>query len=513
MSEITKGTDMNSGEPKYSLREEKASTSDKKREEAQDVLAVGLTHSTEEVQETAQREGVSGQAMSFKETPAISKDGGWVETRLKLITQMARDDSKLKFTSIAHMLNEEHLEQCYGLLKKDKASGIDGVTVEEYGVNLKENLKDLVSRMKALHYYPQAVRRVYIPKGEGKVRGLGIPAVEDKIVQMGIKRILEAIYEVDFSDSSYGFRPKRSCHTALSELDKEITTRPINAVAEVDIEKFFDTVDHKWLMECLKQRISDPSFLRLIVRFLKAGIIEEGKYRETDKGTPQGGVLSPMLANIYLHYILDLWFEKEAKKEIKGYSKLIRYADDFVVCFGERESAIKFMEMLKERFAKFGLRISEEKSRVIDFGRKVWEDDNRRGGNGTTFDFLGFTHYGDKTRSGGYKVGRKTSKKKYIQKMREMKEWLKSIRNLVKLKVWWKILQVKLTGHYRYYGMSGNSRMINEYYQETSKLAFKWINRRSQKKSCTYAQYRSGLKEMLPKPKIYHNIYKLRLSV
>jgi len=445
MSEITKGTDMNSGEPKYSLREEKASTSDKKQEEAEDILAVGLTHITEEVQETAQREGVSSQTMSFKETPAISRNGTWVETRLKLITQMAKDDSKVKFTSIAHILNEEHLEQCYGLIKKDKASGIDGVTWEEYGVRLKENLKDLVNRMKTLSYYPQAVRRVYIPKGEGKLRGLGIPTVEDKIVQMGIKRILEAIWEEDFSDSSYGFRPKRSCHTALNELDKTIMTKPINAVAEIDIEKFFDTVDHKWLMECLKQRINDPSFLRLIVRFLKAGVEEEGKYKATEKGTPQGGVLSPMLANIYLHYILDLWFEKTAKKEISGYSKLIRYADDFVVCFEEKESAIKFMGMVKERFAKFGLRMSEEKSRVVEFGRKVSEENNWKGGKGTTFDFLGFTHFGEKTRRGKYKVGRKTSKKKFIQKMKEMNDWLKSIRNRIKLKEWWKILCVKLT--------------------------------------------------------------------
>jgi len=504
---------MNSGEPKHSLEKEKVSTSDKKREEAEDVLAVGLIHSTEEEQETAWREGISSQAKCFEETSAIMKDGARMETKLKHITKRAKDEPKYRYTRLMHLLNEEHLEQCYWMLKKDKASGIDGVTVEEYGVNLKENLKDLIGRMKALHYYPQAVRRVYIPKGEGKVRRLGIPSVEDKIVQMGIKRILEAIYEADFSDSSYGFRPKRSCHIALDELDKTIMTRPINAVAEIDIEKFFDTVDHKWLMECLKQRISDTSFLRLIVRFLKAGVIEEGKYEATNKGTPQGGVLSPMLANIYLHYILDLWFEKVAKKELAGYSKLIRYADDFVVCFEERESAIKFIEMLKIRFAKFGLRMSEGKSRVVDFGRKVWEDNNQRGRKGTTFDFLGFTHFGEETRRGKYKVGRKTSRKKFIQKMQEMSEWMKSIRNLVKLKEWWKILQIKMTGHYRYFGMSGNKRMLYIYYQEVSRLAYKWINRRSQKKSCTHAQYCEGLKRKLPMPKIYHNIYTLKPSV
>jgi len=508
VSEITKGKDMNLGEPKYS-RKEYASTSCKRQGEAKDVLAVGLTRITKEVKETLQREGVSNQAMSFKETPAIGKDGTWVETRLKLITQMAKDNSKVKFTSIAHILNEEYLEQCYWLLKKDKASGIDGVTVEEYGVNLKENLKELVNRMKALHYYPQSVKRVYIPKGEGKVRGLGIPTVEDKIVQMGIKKILEAIYEVDFTDSSYGFRPNRSCHKALNELDKTVMTRPINAIVDMDIEKFFDSVNHKWLMECLKQRISDPSFLRLIVRFLKAGIIEEGKYRETDKGTPQGGVISPILANIYLHYILDLWFEKVAKKEIRGYAKLIRYADDFVVCFEDIEAAGKFKGMLKERFAKFGLKIAEGKSQVIEFGRKVWEITNREGGKVGTFEFLGFTHFCDKTRRGKFKVGRKTSQKKYNQKMKAMNKWLRNVRNLVKLKEWWKVLEAKLTGHYRYFGISGNTKMINKFYHKTSKLVYKWINRRSQKKSCTYAKYCQYWKDKLPKPKIYYSIYTL----
>ena len=508
MSEITKGKDMNSGEPKYSRREN-ASTSNKMQEEAKDILAVGLTRSTTEVKETLRREGVSSQAMSFKETPAISQDGTWVETRLKLITQMAKDDSKVKFTSIAHILNEGHLEQCYKALKKNKASGIDGVTVEEYGVDLGKNLKELVIRMKALQYYPQAVRRVYIPKGEGKVRGLGIPSVEDKIVQMGAKRVLEAIYEVDFSDSSYGFRPGRSCHQALDVLDKTIMTRPINAVVEVDIEKFFDNVDHKWLMECLKQRISDPNFLRLVVRFLKAGIIEEGEYAESDKGTPQGGVLSPLLANIYLHYVLDLWFEKIAMKELKGYMRLIRYCDDFVVCFEEVEAAGKFMEMLKVRLSKFGLKIAEDKSRVIEFGRKVWKDTNGKGGKPATFDFLGFTHFCDKTRRGKFKVGRKTARKKFIQKMKAMNEWLKGVRNLTKLPEWWKVLKVKLTGHYRYYGISGNRKSMDRFYEETTKLAYKWINLRSQKKSYAYEQYDLYWKVKLPKPKIYHNIYTL----
>ena len=508
MSEITKGNGMNSGEPEYSQKEN-ASTSNKMQGEAEGILAVGLTRNTDEAHESGQREGVSNQAKRFEEIPTVQGDGEWVETKLKRITQLARENPKNKFSTLAYLLNEGYLEQCYGELKKDKACGIDGVTVEGYGVNLKENLKDLVGRMKALHYYPQAVKRVYIPKGEGKRRGLGIPAVEDKIVQMGIKRILEAIYEVDFSDSSYGFRPGRSCHKALDVLDKTLMTKPINAIVDVDIEKFFDNVDHKWLMKCLEQRINDPNFLRLIVRFLKAGIIEEGEYAESDKGTPQGGVLSPILANIYLHYILDLWFEKVAKRQLKGYAGLIRYCDDFVVCFEEVESAGKFMEMLKERIAKFGLKTAGDKSRVIEFGRRIWEKKNREGGKAETFDFLGFTHFCDKTRRGKFKVGRKTAKKKFIQKMKAMNEWLKSVRNLVTLEEWWKVLKPKLVGHYRYYGVSGNKVIITKFYQKTSSLAFKWMNRRSQKKSCTYEKYCRYLLNTLPKPKIYHLTYTL----
>jgi len=396
---------MNSGEPKYSEKGEYVLTSRKRQGETKDTLAVGLTHTTDETQEIGWREGVSRDAQSFEETPAILRDGAGVETKLKLITQRAKESPKFKFTSLAHLLNEGFLEQCFKALKKNKASGIDGVKVEEYEVKLGENLKDLVERMKALHYYPQAVRRVNIPKPDGKTRPLGIPTVEDKIVQMGIKRILEAIFEVDFSDSSYGFRPNRSCHDALDVLDKTIMTKSVNAIVDMDIEKFFDTVDHKWLMECLRQRINDPSLLRLIVRFLKAGIMEEGKYSEVDKGTPQGGILSPILSNIYLHFILDLWFERVARKQFRGFAKLVRYADDFVVCFENRDEAIRFSEMLKQRLAKFGLKVAESKSRVIEFGRRVWEKARREGGKVATFDFLGFTHFCDKTRKGKFKLG------------------------------------------------------------------------------------------------------------
>jgi RNA-directed DNA polymerase len=431
-------------------------------------------------------------------------------TKLESLTLRAREDPKCQFTSLAHLLSEDFLRECFRELKRDKASGIDGVTVQEYEVKLEENLKDLVGRMKAKRYRPQPVRRAYIPKPDGSKRGLGIPAVEDKIVQMGIKKILEAIFEVDFMDVSYGFRPNRSCHDALDVLDKLIMTKPINYIVDVDIEKFFDTIDHGWLMRCLRERIRDTSLLRLIVRFLKAGVMEEGKYLEVDRGTPQGGVISPILANIYLHYVLDLWFERVVKKQLTGYAQLVRYCDDFIVCFQRGNGAKVFEEMLKERLGKFGLKVAEGKSRVIGFGRYEWEKVRQEGGEVATFDFLGFTHYCDKTRRGKFKLGRKTSSKKYRQKMKAVNQWLKRVRNQVTLAEWWKVYRLKLLGHYRYYGISGNMLALRRFFRETSELGFKWINRRSQKKSFTYAQYCNFKKyNPLPEPKIYHLTYTL----
>ena len=258
----------------------------------------------------------------------MHRNGDWVQTKLKLITSRAQRDRGCRFTTLAYLLDEGFLAQCFMELKREKAPGIDGVRWEEYAEKLTENLRGLVSRLKAKRYWPQPVKRVYIPKDEKTVRPLGLPVVEDKVVQMGITRILEAIFEVDFLEISYGFRRNRSCHDALDRLNKVIMTKPVNYLVEADIRGFFEHVDHKWMMECLRQRISDPSFLRLIGRFLRAGIMEEGKYIETDEGTPQGGVLSPVLSNIYLHYVLDLWFEKRLRRELCGYAEENRYADD-----------------------------------------------------------------------------------------------------------------------------------------------------------------------------------------
>jgi RNA-directed DNA polymerase len=433
-----------------------------------------------------------------------------MSTKLSSLTQRARRKPKEKFTTLMQLLTVDFLRDCFQELKRDRAPGVDGVTVREYEVDLEERLLDLVARLKSWRYRPQPVRRVYIPKPKGGKRPLGIPAVEDKVVQMALKRILEAIFEVDFLDVSFGFRPKRGCHQALRVVDEAVMTRPVSYIVDIDIEKFFDTVDHKWLMRCLRERVSDPKLLRLVGRFLRAGVLEEGRYYEVDRGTPQGGVLSPLLANIYLHYVLDLWFERLEKKRHAGFSQLIRYADDFLVCFEKEADARAFAETLKERLDKFGLRISGEKSRVIEFGRYPWYRAQREHRKLATFDFLGFTHYCGKSRKGSFKLGLRTSGVRYRQKVKELNQWLRSVRSSVELSEWWEGLRVRLVGRYRYYGVSGNSRKLNAFYDRALKLAYKWINKRSQKRSCNWEQFHGYLRHHpLPLPRIYHRLYTL----
>ena len=426
-------------------------------------------------------------------------------TKLLKITEVATRNTTYKFTSLASLINEEFLERSFHELNKHKATGIDGVSLEEYGIALKENIHNLHEKMLKFSYRPQPVRRVGIPKANGKTRMLGIPTVEDKIVQRAIAQILEAIYEPAFLDMSYGFRPNRSCHDALEKLNKAIVTQPTNYIIDADIKGFFDNVKHEWIIKFLEHRIADRNFIRLIVRFLKSGIMEEGKYYATETGTPQGGVISPILSNIYLHYVLDLWVERSVKKKCKGYVEAIRYADDFVICVKYQEDAEDIVKMLRERLNKFGLELSEEKTRVIRFGRFAKEKQKKP----PPFDFLGITHYCDTSRNGKFKVGRQTSRKKLISKLKEINAWLKKVRNLFPIEKIWTTLKQKLRGHYQYYGISGNSRKIASYYYSVIKLSFKWLNRRSQKKSYSWQGFIKYLKKYpLPLPKIYHGYVK-----
>jgi len=430
--------------------------------------------------------------------------------KLALISERARREPRYQFTCLAHLLNEGFLKECYYSLGRDRASGIDGVSWKEYGKQLDENLNNLVTRMKAKRYKPLPVKRVYIPKNEHEERPLGLPALEDKIVQKAISRILEAIYEADFLDCSYGFRPERNCHQAIDAVDKTIMTKPINCVIEADIKGYFDNVSHKWMMEFLQVRIKDPSFLLLIRRFLKAGYFEAGRIVATEQGTPQGGNLSPMLSNVFLHYVLDLWFEKKARPHTRGACHLVRYADDFICMVQYIDDAQRIEQALRERFAKFDLELHPEKTRVISFGRYERQNAKRQSRRTNTFDFLGFTHYCDTSRKGKFIVGRKTSGKKFRMKCKEMNNWLKKMRNYKQSKEWWPILQAKLRGHYQYYGVSGNMQSLKRFYSLTLRMTLKWLNRRSQRKSYSWEGFYRYLDHYpLPEPKIVHNLYTL----
>jgi RNA-directed DNA polymerase len=432
-------------------------------------------------------------------------------TKLLLLAERARREPRCQFTSLAHLLDAEYLAACYHLLGRDRACGVDGVTWKEYGERLEENLRDLVIRMKAKRYKPQPAKRVYIPKDEHSQRPLGLPALEDKIVQKGIAEILTAIYEADFLDCSYGFRPGRGCHQALNAVDKTIMAQPINYVIDADIKAFFDSVSHAGMMRCLRVRIKDPNFLLLIERFLKAGYFEAGAIVATERGTPQGGNLSPMLSNIFLHYVLDLWFEKRIKRQVRGVSVLVRYADDFVCMTQQEQDAQNIVQAIRGRFAEFDLELHPEKTRVISFGRNERQKARRDRRRPNTFDFLGFTHYCDRNRRGKFMVGRKTSSKKFRKKCRELNEWLKAVRNACSVKEWWPTLKAKLTGHYQYYGISGNSRRLSEFFRIVVRMAWKWLNRRSQRRSFTWEQFWKYLKcYPLPEPRIVHKTYALK---
>lgn len=434
-----------------------------------------------------------------------------METKLTRIAEKARENPKLKFTTLVHLINEETLMTAHVGMSERKALGVDGVGKEEYGENPEANLKDLVARMKRQAYKPQAVRRVYIPKpGSNKKRPLGIPAYEDKLVQAVVARILNAIYEQDFLGCSYGFRPGRSCHDALKALGAIIENWPINYIVDADIKGFFDHVDHEWMVKFLKLRIADPNMLRLIVRFLKAGIIEAGVNHDTPEGTPQGGVISPILANIYLHYVLDVWFYSTVRKHCKGEAHMVRYADDFVCCFQFEEDARSFYNALQARLKRFNLEIAEEKSRIIAFGRQAEAKSQAGGKKPETFDFLGFTHYCSRSKKGKFRVKRKTSKKKYKASILRCKEWFKKQRNLPAPYIIMK-MRPKLWGNYLYYSITDNIRTMYQFLYEVEKLLFKWLNRRSQRKSFDWDKFRLFLRKFpLPGPRVLVNIYDLK---
>lgn len=434
-----------------------------------------------------------------------------METVFARIAEVVERHPEGKLQTLVHAINQETLIEQHKRMLGSKATGVDGIAKQDYEENLTANIEDLMRRMKNQAYKPQPVRRAYIPKvGSDKMRGLGIPAYEDKLVQGVIAKVMNIIYEPKFLKRSYGFRPKLSCHDAIKELGNIIERKKISYIVDADIKGFFDNVDHDWLMKFLEHDIEDKNFLRLIKRFLKAGIMEEGNYLRSDLGTPQGGIISPILANVYLHFVLDLWFEKIIKKYMQGDCEIVRYADDFVCCFQYKNEAELFYKELIKRLEKFNLQIAEDKTKIIEFGRFAEEDRKGRGeGKPETFDFLGFTHYCSKSKNGYFRVKRKTSRKKFHAKAMVMKEWMKEnmhtpIINLIKK------LNIKLIGHYRYYGVTDNYRSIEKFYKLAYKRLYKILKRRTRKDGLTWHIYDKILEfNPILKPKIYVNVYDL----
>jgi group II intron reverse transcriptase/maturase len=415
----------------------------------------------------------------------------------------------MAMTTLAHHIDVSFLHEAYRRTRKDGAAGVDGQTAEEYAEDLFGNLQRLLDRFKSGTYRAPSIRRVYIPKGDGKrTRPIGIPTFEDKILQRAVAMVLEAIYEQDFLDCSYGFRPGRSAHQALEVLWKGLMEMGGGVVIELDIEAFFDSLDRSHLRHMLDQRVRDGVLRRQIDKWLKAGVLEGGTVKYPKAGTPQGGVVSPLLANIYLHEVLDRWFESTVKPRLEGQAFLVRYADDAVLVFSSPKDARRVMEVLAKRFAKYGLTIHPQKTRVIDFRRP--RPQQRRGGNG--FDFLGFAHYWGLSRKGGWVVKRKTAPKRLTRAIKAIATWCKEHRHWP-VKVQQQALVRKLRGHCAYYGITGNSHSLGCFRHEMARSWQKWLNRRSQKKSMPWDRFRRLLKRYpLPSARAIHSVYRQAAS-
>jgi RNA-directed DNA polymerase len=426
-------------------------------------------------------------------------ESGNVRTKQQRIAKLAELMPEAGFTSLAYHIDLEWLYEAYKRVRKKGAAGVDEVTAEEYERDLEANLRSLLERFKSGRYYAPPVKRVYIPKGDGKMRPIGIPALEDKILQRAVVMVLEPLYEVDFLDVSYGFRPGRSVHKALEELWNRVMDMGGCWVLEVDIKSYFDTVGHAHLREFVKKRVRDGVILRTIGKWLKAGVMEDGAIHYPEEGTPQGGVMSPLLSNIYLHEVLDVWFEQEVRPCLKGEAALIRFADDYVIlCTSERD-AHRIAVVLPKRFGKYGLSIHEEKTRLLDFHRPRSEAKKT-----ATFVFLGFTHYWGLSRKGNRVVKRKTAKKKLKAAIRRVYQWCKHHRH-DPVKEQWKSIILKLSGHYQFYGITGNWRSLESFYEAVKRSWRKWLDRRSRGKDMPWAKFvRLLTRYPLPGPRITH---------
>lgn len=427
-------------------------------------------------------------------------------TKLNRITWLSKQDSRKEFECLMHLYNQESLIECFHELDKNKAVGVDGITKMAYGANLSSNIEMLVTQMKKMAYRPGPVREVFIPK-EGKpgaTRPLGISNLEDKIVQKMTQKVLESIYEPIFLNCSHGFRPERSCHTAIEALMNHLYENGIQTIIDIDLKNFFGTIEHRLLEEILKEKIKDPKFMRYISRMFKSGVLTEGELTVNEQGVPQGSICSPILSNVFAHYAIDIWIEEMVRPACKGNVSLFRYADDAVICCQYNEDAQRIRETLAKRLGKFKLQLNEEKTKLVPFNK----EEAARGVQQGTFDFLGFTFYWGKSRKGRIIPKLRTRTKTMRAKLKKVNEWARKVRNARPLKEIWATLKAKLRGHIQYYGVSHNAARVTQFLRETTKIMFKWLNRRSQKKSFTWEKFGRFMEaNPLPTTRIVHRLF------
>jgi group II intron reverse transcriptase/maturase len=430
------------------------------------------------------------------------------------VREAAQRDQRLRFTNLLHHITPELLRASFFDLKKHAAPGVDDQTWNDYAEDFEHKIDDLFARIHRGAYRAKPSKRTYIPKADGKLRPLGIAALEDKIVQQATRTILECIYEQDFLGFSYGFRPRRSQHDALDALYVGIMKRKVNWILDADIRGFFDNISHEWLMKFLEHRIADPRMLRLLKKWLRAGVSEDGEWSPTNVGTPQGAVISPLYANVFLHYVLDLWIDDWRRRHARGEVIIVRYADDFVVGFREESDARRCLADLKERFTKFNLELHPEKTRLIEFGRYAAERRSRRNADPPeTFDFLGFTHICSRTRRGDFTILRTTARKKFQAKLRDLKTKLKRMRHvdIADVGQW---LQSVLRGWYRYYAVPGNYRRLQQFREAIQLMWLRVLQRRSQRgRRFTWAKFAKVCQRWLPTPKILHPYPNVRFEL
>lgn len=430
-------------------------------------------------------------------------------TKLQWIAQVSKNKPGVALTNLAHHIDIEFLHEAYWRTRKDSAVGVDNQTAKQYEANLESNLQSLLTRFKAGTYRAPVLRRAYIPKGDGKsLRALGMPTFEDKVLQRAVTMVLEAVYEQEFLPCSYGSRPKRSAHQALKALRDDLMEMEGGTVLELDIQKFFDNINHSQLREILDKRIGDGVLRKAIDKWLKTGVFEDGRITLPTKGAPQGGVCSPILSNIYLHEVLDLWFEQIVKPRMKGRSFLVRYVDDAVLIFELAEDAQRVMAVLPKRFGKYGLTLHPDKTRIVSF-KHPWKRGLIHKDRGEdSFDLLGFTHYWGKSQRGGWSIKRKTAKDRFKRGIRKISEWCRKHRHRP-IEEQQKTLGQKLRGHYEYYGITGNSIAIERFAHEVKKIWRKWLDRRSQHRHMPWEHFQQLLKRYpLPVPICVHSIYR-----